>query len=284
MFNFGRSRTANAEKAMDGGSDPRNEENDPARANKWGSFTFGDAEADEAESQLAFSSLNEEDEQLFEFGAGESVRIKYDSPGNETTQDRRLAPTNPGQLLTFQTPPIPVPTQSTGTAYGATYGNAPLRSEQLRSEQSRSEQSRYEQSRQEQSRHEPSQGAPRTAPRPTTTQSLNQRFGADIRSALGVGTVIEGRFSFETPTQIDGTLNGEVTSTSVLVIGEHALVRANIKVGTLIVLGKVHGNINATEMLEIKANGHLVGDVVTGQIAIEAGGYFEGNVRQQKQD
>ncbi len=108
-------------------------------------------------------------------------------------------------------------------------------------------------------------------------EDLKRRFGANIQSALGPGTVIEGTFRFDNPVCIDGTMLGEVTSTSVLIVGEQATVKAKVKVGSLIVLGQVTGEIEAAELIEIRAGGRLDGDILTKRLAIEDGGYYQGN-------
>ena len=107
-------------------------------------------------------------------------------------------------------------------------------------------------------------------------EDLRRRFGANIRSALGSGTVIEGTFRFDSPVCIDGTLLGEVSSTSVLIVGEEANVRARIKVGSLIVMGTVIGDVEATDLVEIRATGHLDGDILAKRLSVEEGGWFDG--------
>ena len=106
---------------------------------------------------------------------------------------------------------------------------------------------------------------------------LRNRFGDNIQSALGAGTMIEGRFSFEAPVRIDGSLKGEIKSSSALIVGKNAVVNANIKVGSLIILGSVEGEIEADDLIEIRSSGTLLGDVVTKRIALEEGGVFSGS-------
>lgn len=111
---------------------------------------------------------------------------------------------------------------------------------------------------------------------PPMADDLRRRFGSNIKSALGPGTMIEGRFSFDSPVQIDGSLAGEVISTSALIVGEHATVEARVRVGTLVVFGQVNGDVDAAELVEIRAGGSLNGDIVTDRIVIEEGGFFKG--------
>ena len=105
-----------------------------------------------------------------------------------------------------------------------------------------------------------------------------QRFGNTIKTAIGAGTVIEGRFTFDSPVRIDGELTGEVKSTSVLIVGEQATLKAQIHVGSIIIFGKVIGNIEAQDLVEIKDGGFLEATVSTDRIAIEEGAYFKGAV------
>lgn len=107
-------------------------------------------------------------------------------------------------------------------------------------------------------------------------QDISQRFGTNLKSALGAGTVIEGMFSFENPVKIDGILRGEIKSTSALIVGPGAKVSARIQVGSLIVLGTVEGEIEAQDLIEIRKTGTLEGEVVARRLALEEGGVFNG--------
>ncbi|MCC6221788.1 MAG: polymer-forming cytoskeletal protein [Deltaproteobacteria bacterium] len=107
-------------------------------------------------------------------------------------------------------------------------------------------------------------------------KNLERRFGSAIKAALGPGTTIEGKLSFESPVRIDGTLKGEITSTSTLIVGEGGVIEAGVKVGSLIVLGQVVGNVEAQELIEIQSTGSLEGDISTKRLTIEEGGYFSG--------
>ena len=107
-------------------------------------------------------------------------------------------------------------------------------------------------------------------------EDIKRRFGTNIKSALGPGTIIEGTFSFDSPVCIEGTLMGEVRSNSVLIVGAQATVDARVRVGSLIVMGVVKGDVEAEDLVEIKAGGSLEGDVFSGRFAIEDGGWFQG--------
>lgn len=111
---------------------------------------------------------------------------------------------------------------------------------------------------------------------------LKQRFGSNIRSALGPGTVIEGTFRFDSPVCVEGTLSGEVYSSSVLIVGDGASITGKITVGSLIILGQVEGSVEAEELVEIRSTGTLYADIITKRIAIEDGGKFNGRCTPQE--
>jgi cytoskeletal protein CcmA (bactofilin family) len=112
----------------------------------------------------------------------------------------------------------------------------------------------------------------------SSEDDIRQRFGANLKSALSSGTIIEGKFKFDSPVRIDGTLIGEVQASSLLIVGGDASVEAKVRVGSLVVLGVVKGNVEAEELIEVKSGGVLEGDVKCARFAIEEGGWFQGKV------
>lgn len=97
-----------------------------------------------------------------------------------------------------------------------------------------------------------------------------------IRSALGPGTVIQGKLSFDTPVRIDGKLSGEIYSSKSLIVGNTGVIEAEIHVAALIVMGVVRGNIRASEKVELLQGGELYGDVTTPYMVMEDGAFFNG--------
>ena len=75
---------------------------------------------------------------------------------------------------------------------------------------------------------------------------------------------------------MDGKIEGEISSDGNLTVGENARIKAEIKTATVIVYGKVHGNITATDRVELKASAEVVGDIKAKTLSIEAGAIFVG--------
>lgn len=94
---------------------------------------------------------------------------------------------------------------------------------------------------------------------------------------LGKGTRLSGKIVFEGTARIEGQVEGEIVANDTLMIGESALLNAQINGGTVIIHGKVTGDINASKKLEIRAPGKLYGNVTTPSLVIEEGVVFEGH-------
>jgi cytoskeletal protein CcmA (bactofilin family) len=101
-----------------------------------------------------------------------------------------------------------------------------------------------------------------------TDQMLNALFGPESQ--------VNGRLRFEGAVQIDGTFTGSITTSDLLIIGEHAKIEADINCGSAVVSGTVTGNITAGESVELKAHAHVKGDIATPALAVARGAVFDG--------
>lgn len=106
--------------------------------------------------------------------------------------------------------------------------------------------------------------------------SKNDPYGK-VRSALGPGTIIQGRLSFDTVVSIDGKLGGEIFSSKALLVGKSGVVDATIDVQVLIVKGIVRGTIRAAERIEIREGGQILGEVTTPVLVMDEGCVFNGS-------
>ncbi len=102
---------------------------------------------------------------------------------------------------------------------------------------------------------------------------------ADIhpgKNLLSADVEIKGSIKFQNELTIDGKVEGEITSTGTLTVGENAEIRGEIKTKSATVLGKVHGNITVEERCELKARAVLHGDLKAARLVIEEGATFVG--------
>jgi cytoskeletal protein CcmA (bactofilin family) len=75
--------------------------------------------------------------------------------------------------------------------------------------------------------------------------------------------------------QLEGTINLPEHSVTV---GSHGEVKAEVRARQVIILGALTGNITASEKVEIRKTGQVVGDLVAAAVAIEDGAYFKGSI------
>jgi len=105
-----------------------------------------------------------------------------------------------------------------------------------------------------------------------------------VTTVFSRDTEFNGELAFKKSLQINGNFEGEIVSGGFLVVGEGAVVKANIKAKTVIIIGTVHGNIEATSRLEIHTTGKLYGNIRTAKLQIADGVVFEGKCEMIKGD
>lgn len=96
------------------------------------------------------------------------------------------------------------------------------------------------------------------------------------RNVLSSDVEIKGKVKFTNDLVVDGLIEGEIFSDGSLTVGENARIKAEIHTRSVVVYGKVHGNITVTDRVELKANAELIGDIKAATISIEAGAIFVG--------
>lgn len=108
--------------------------------------------------------------------------------------------------------------------------------------------------------------------------SLIERRYGKLRSALGPGTEVQGRLSFDSAVSLDGVLKGTIRSTELIVVSRLGRVEATSLVAkALVVEGEVTGgDITVSERLEILPGGKFIGTVSTPILVVEDGGIFDG--------
>ncbi len=100
------------------------------------------------------------------------------------------------------------------------------------------------------------------------------------QATIGRSLVIKGEVSGTESLYIDGRIEGTVNFAGHRVtIGDNGSVAANISAREVVILGKVQGNIQCTDRLDIRSEGALTGDVVTQRISVEDGAVLKGSVQ-----
>ncbi len=100
-------------------------------------------------------------------------------------------------------------------------------------------------------------------------------------SAIGENTTINGQFSGGENIVVRGTVKGDSDIKGIIVIMESGCWIGHLVADTIVIAGRVEGNIEARQKLEIVAGGHIVGDVCSPVISMETGAIHEGSLHMQ---
>ena len=125
----------------------------------------------------------------------------------------------------------------------------------------------------------PNFNPPSTAPEPVRPAGV----GSAEQATIGKSLVLKGEVSGSESLYIDGRVEGTINLPGNRVtIGRNGSVTANITAREVVILGKVRGNLAASDRVEIRSEGSLTGDVVAARIAIEDGAFFKGGIDIRK--
>ena len=98
----------------------------------------------------------------------------------------------------------------------------------------------------------------------------------DIIAFVGKGVEFKGTISYSGTVRIDGSLNGEIHTDGVLLIGEEAVIQATVTAGTIVCKGKITGDIVTKERVKLRAPAVFNGSMKTPVLSIEDGVLFNG--------
>ena len=105
-----------------------------------------------------------------------------------------------------------------------------------------------------------------------------------ISTFIGSDANFEGTIEFQGTIRVDGRVKGKISSEGgTLIVGEKAVVNADITAGAVIVMGELNGTIDANERIEVYPPGRLGGNVLAAVISIKPGGIFNGNCAMKVQ-
>ena len=93
---------------------------------------------------------------------------------------------------------------------------------------------------------------------------------------LNADVELQGTLRFSGELTFDGKLTGDINSDGTLTLGDNAVIKGNITVSSIIMRGKVTGNVTAKDKIDIKTRTELFGDIRTARVAIEEGVTFVG--------
>ena len=119
--------------------------------------------------------------------------------------------------------------------------------------------------------------------RPVEIPKIADNYRADV-AHIGKSVLIKGELSGSEDLYLDGEVEGNILlKDHNLTIGPNGRVRANIQAKDVVVHGKVDGNVQGTDRVELKRSAVLSGDISTQRIVIEDGAFFKGAIDIKKE-
>ena len=120
------------------------------------------------------------------------------------------------------------------------------------------------------------------SPEEAAPQSIgNPPVGAPVdpgRAVLGGGLTLRGEIAGEGDFHIYGRFEGEIDVSGRVVVSEAAQVDANINAASILIAGKVRGNLSASTHLDILPTGVLTGTLKAGSFSAAEGSSVKGEI------
>ncbi len=137
----------------------------------------------------------------------------------------------------------------------------------------------------------PSQPPTQPQDAPRTAQPISSSVAEPVRTpaaggdqaTIGKGLFIKGEISGSASLFVDGKIEGSINLPhNRVTVGRNGQVAANITAREVVILGKIRGNVSASDRVDIRAEGALNGDVSAARISIEDGAFFKGGIDIKK--
>ncbi|HEY1301927.1 MAG TPA: polymer-forming cytoskeletal protein [Vicinamibacterales bacterium] len=117
---------------------------------------------------------------------------------------------------------------------------------------------------------------------PAAAQPELRRIERDMVN-IGKSVVIKGELNGSEDLTVEGHVEGRIELKDyVLTIGPNGKIKAQVSAKAVIVLGEVHGNVTASDKVDIRDGGSVDGDIIAPRVAIAEGAHFRGSVDMQR--
>lgn len=100
--------------------------------------------------------------------------------------------------------------------------------------------------------------------------------GGNGTTLIGTGTTVKGDISSNSDLRIDGTIVGNINCSSKIIVGASGIVEGDISGNQADVVGKVSGNIRAKDILQLRGDCVVSGDIYAGKLQVEPTATFNG--------
>lgn len=96
---------------------------------------------------------------------------------------------------------------------------------------------------------------------------------------IGADASFKGELTFDSAAKFLGRIEGSITSKGKVLVADGSRCKATVKAKEIAVEGQIEGNVEATERLELKPKGTIIGDVVAARMIMAEGASIDGHCR-----
>lgn len=104
-----------------------------------------------------------------------------------------------------------------------------------------------------------------------------------ITTIIGMNAECNGAFSADGAVRIDGTINGDVVVTDLIILGGSGCINGDVNAQRVIIGGEVYGNLNVPEKVELTSTARVIGDITTNGLVIDENAIFQGNINMNQE-
>ena len=127
---------------------------------------------------------------------------------------------------------------------------------------------------------QPTESQKQSTPRTISYAPISVSNSPLEQATIGKSIVIKGEVTGAEALYIDGRIEGSISvPENRVTIGRHGVIQANINAREVVIMGKVSGNVECSDRLDIRGEGSLTGDVITERISVEDGALMKGSIQ-----
>jgi cytoskeletal protein CcmA (bactofilin family) len=103
-----------------------------------------------------------------------------------------------------------------------------------------------------------------------------------VDTIIGTEASLRGSYNSKHSIRVDGEIYGNVTSEDGIIVGEKGMVRGNLVGKSILIGGKVKGNVTAYQRLELQHTAQVEGDISSPLFVVEEGAFFDGHCQMEE--
>jgi cytoskeletal protein CcmA (bactofilin family) len=115
------------------------------------------------------------------------------------------------------------------------------------------------------------------------TSAFSEKSYSNSATLISSGTNLKGDLKSESDLRIDGTIHGNVFSSAKIIVGPSGFVEGNIEGGNADITGKVTGNITVKELLQLRGESNITGNISAAKLQIDPTATFNGKCQMGTQ-